>query len=122
MRSPDPSAPIGGPAQPKAPPGNVGPNFRLHGLGRYYNPQNVSGQQFNHPAIHGAVKHLLDAAHDNQYYMHAGILRGVRGALGLPNPSHTNDAIMSRHRAATTGVRGINPGAFSRPLDDEEKE
>lgn len=110
--------PIGGPQQPVGGmPGKAGqqqgPSFALHGIGRYYNSRNASGQQFNHPAIHGAVKNILDAAYDNQYYRHAGILRGVRGALGLGNPSHANDAIQSRHHAATTGVRGINPGAFS---------
>lgn len=127
MKSPDPSAqaagqsnPIGGPAQPKAPPGDVGPNFRLKGAGKYYNPSNVSGQQFNHPAIKQAVGNTLDKLQAAQYYRHAGLAEGMRGALGLPQrPSHTNDWINAKHRAETEGTRGINPGVF-KDVDEEE--
>jgi hypothetical protein len=89
----------------------VGATFSLRGLGKYYNPQNVSGQQFNKPAILGAVQKGVQAYGEAQYYRHAGVGAAARHMLGMPQmPSHMNDYLRSRHN---TNTRGINPKSIS---------
>lgn len=102
-QQPTTNRPIAGPSQQKqyAP----GSTFRLSGLGKYYNPQNVSGSQFNRPAIMGALKKGVQAYSEAQYFRHAGFGAALRHTLGMPQmPSHMNDYLRARHNNKNVGI------------------
>lgn len=108
--------PIGGPQQPTAGgnPKATGPSFALKGKGKYYNPSNVNGQQFNKPAIHGAILKGLDTMTWAGYFRHAGMGQALRHTLGVPLlSSHTNDSMNAKYNRETRSTQGIDPGSVS---------
>jgi hypothetical protein len=93
------------------PPPVVGPHFGVTGAGKYFNPHNVNGQQFNRPAVKQVVGNAVEAHSRAQYFRRQGFGAALRYTLGMPQvPSHVNDYINAR----THGQRqtGINPGAL----------
>jgi hypothetical protein len=109
---PDPAASIGAqqpdsttieglPAQPRI----VGPHFGIRGPGKYYNPRNVSGQQFNKPAIKQGLTDLSRLHTRSQYFRHAGFTAALRYTLGIEQvPSHVSDYLNADRRQT-----GLNP-------------
>jgi hypothetical protein len=96
----------------------VGTTFSLSGFGKYYNPKNVSGQQFNKVGIQAALRNPsrdpnlmnivrkgVQAYGEAQYYRHAGFGAATRHMLGMPQmPSHMTDYLRSRHNTKNPGV------------------
>jgi hypothetical protein len=86
------------------------PSFSLSGRGKYFNPSNVNGQQFNKPAVSQAIGKGLDMYMTARYFRHAGMAQAVRHTLGLqPVPSHMNDWIRAQHKFTEVGLPGLNP-------------
>jgi hypothetical protein len=91
-------------------PPEPGAHFNLGGSGKYFNPRNVNGQQFNKPAVKEAVGKGLDMYMTARYFRHAGMAQAVRHTLGLqPVPSHMNDWIRAQHKFTEVGLPGLNP-------------
>jgi hypothetical protein len=88
------------------PPPVVGAHFSTQGTGKYFNPRNVNGQQFNRPAVKKAVMTGIEAHSRAQYFRRAGMGAAIRYTLGMPQvPSHVNDYFNARtHGQRQTGI------------------
>jgi hypothetical protein len=74
-------------------------------MGRYYNPSNVSGKQFNKPAIMDSLRKGVQAYSEAQYFRKAGLAAATRHMLGMPQmPSHMNDYLRARHNGRRPGI------------------
>jgi|SRR5215831_7835601 len=111
----------GEPAQASGPEPNWGapasmfPSRKVAGVnvGKYYNSRNVSGQQFNKPAIMDSVKKGLEQYQDAKYFRTHGMGAALRHTLGMRQlPSHRQDDINTRVRNSQQPVQGKNPGSW----------
>jgi hypothetical protein len=87
------------------------PTFDQTGMGKFYNPRNVNGKQFNTPEVTRVMRHAVEGHTNARFFRHAGLGAALRYTLHMPQvPSHMTDYInaQTRGRAQT----GINPGAL----------
>ena len=109
---------------PKATPG--GPSFATRGVGKFYNPGNTNGNQFNKPAMQKATETALNSYATAKYFRNAGMGQALRYTLGMrPVPSHMNDWIIAEHNKKTASSQGLQPTALqahTNPAQEQEYE
>ena len=90
--------------------GTQDPHFGEKGVGKYFNPRNTQGQQFNKPAVKGALIGAVRAHNRSQYFRHAGFGAALRHILDIEQvPSHQTDYMNAQRRMEGHRQNGINP-------------
>ena len=90
----------------------VGDHFNIRGKGRYFNPANTNGNQFNKPAVKGALQGAVRAHTRSQYFRRSGFGAAMRYTLGMEQvPSHVQDYLNARTNPRNQ--TGIHPGPWT---------
>jgi hypothetical protein len=98
--------------------GTQDPHFAKKGIGKYVNPRNGNGNQFNRPAVKGALVSAVRAHNRAQYFRHAGFGAAIRHVLDIEQvPSHQTDYMNAQRRMEGKRQNGINPSAVYGAVD-----
>jgi phosphoribosyl 1,2-cyclic phosphodiesterase len=85
------------------------PTFKQTGLGKFFNPRNVNGEQFNKPEVQHQLQNMARAHTRSQYFRRAGFGAALRYTLDMEQvPSHVQDYLNARSNPRN--VTGIHPG------------